>query len=65
MFSETAYEIFMIKEVGNTKFIAYGRDANDRGVILGLDLSAIFDRMCEKDNDYEGWEFPKEGCVLG
>lgn len=43
-FSETDVWIYNINEISNNNFYIYGRDNNDRGIILGLDLSAVFDR---------------------
>jgi len=65
IFSETSYEIFNILEVFNTKFILYGRDEFNRGIAIGLDLTKVFDRICDTNSDYENWEFPPEGCILG
>lgn len=70
VFSESKFEIFNILEISNTKFILYGRDANQRGFVLGLDMEKIFPRLCkgepdEADSDYYTWKVPSEGCIFG
>lgn len=44
VFSETAIEVVNINEIENNNVYVYGRDAQARGVIIGLDLSSLFER---------------------
>lgn len=44
-FSETPIEIFNISEITNNNFYIYGTDSNSRGIIIGLDLSGLFERL--------------------
>ena len=44
VFSETAIEVVNINEIQNNNVYVYGRDAQARGVIIGLDLSSLFER---------------------
>jgi len=43
-FSETPIEIYNINEIVNNSLYIYGRDSSDRGVIIGLDMSGLFEK---------------------
>jgi hypothetical protein len=69
-FSESSFEVFNIIEISNTRFFVYGKDSNDKGMVLGLDMEKLFSRTCkglpeENGSDYFKWNLPTEGCILG